>query len=53
MNTTKYFVTKHFVGGLLNGITAEFEQSFPVEVGMVVRKPIGGSPYKVIACRKA
>jgi hypothetical protein len=46
-------VTKLFIGGTLAGLTyaeempADLAASFPV--GRVVKRPIGGSPYRIIA----
>jgi hypothetical protein len=50
---TKYRVTKLFISGALQGLTyvetlpADLAARFPI--GTVVRKPIGGSPYRIIA----
>jgi len=49
MKTTKYLVTKLFIGGLLNGLTIEEETTCCYRVGFVCKNPIGGSPYKIIA----
>lgn len=44
-----YRVTKHFIGGLLAGLTATETTPVRFHVGFVCKHPIGGSPYKVTA----
>ena len=45
-------VTKLFIGGLLDGLTYTFVTSVRFEVGQEVLKPIGGSPYRIIAVER-
>ncbi len=45
----KYKVTRLFIGGILKGLTYTETTSVKFTVGFVCRKPIGGSPYKIIA----
>lgn len=47
-----YIVTIEFIGGTLEGIVMTDEwprRSERPEVGWVCRKPLGGSPYKIVA----
>jgi hypothetical protein len=48
----KFLVTKEFIGGALQGMTIDEECSTEWKVGKVVKKPCGGSPYKIVACRR-
>lgn len=50
--TKTYEITKLFIGGLLEGIEIIERRNYPMEVGLVVANPVGGSPYKVIACQQ-
>lgn len=43
-----YKVTRLFIGGLLKGMTHTGMTDVKFTVGFVCRKPIGGSPYKII-----
>lgn len=52
-NPQIFKVSKLFIGGLLDGITYIETLPFPMPVGLLVRKPCGGSPYKVTACEPA
>lgn len=45
-----YHVTKLFIGGILNGITIVEVTTVPAKTGFVCKSPVGGSPYKIIAC---
>lgn len=45
----KYRVTKHFIGGLLKGLTDTEITPVRFHVGFVCKHPSGGSPYKVTA----
>lgn len=50
MNTArKYQITKLFTAGLLAGITVTERTDVAWKVGQEVRKPVGGSPYKITA----
>lgn len=42
-------VEKKFTGGLLKGMVLSEQTSVKWEVGQEVKKPIGGSPYVIIA----
>lgn len=44
-----YAVTKKFTGGLLAGLTIIEKTNVKFEVGFSCKKPIGGSPYTIIA----
>lgn len=46
----QYKITRFFIGGLLAGLTHTGIYYSPMTVGMVVEKPVGGSPYKIIEC---
>lgn len=48
----KYKITRLFIGGPLEGLTYENEQDWPMKVGLTVKKPLGLSPYKIIACEE-
>lgn len=50
--TKTYEITKLFIGGLLEGLTIVETRSYSMEVGLVVSNPVGGSPYKIIACQQ-
>lgn len=49
MQAKKFTVVKKFVGGILDGI--EYPEQTDVEfvVGWKCEKPIGGSPYVIVA----
>lgn len=49
MQTYKFKITKRFLGGILKGITIEEYTNVKFEPGFVCEKPVGGSPYKIIA----
>lgn len=49
----QYRVTRLFIGGTLAGLTHTTVTSHKVEVGFECRKPIGGSPYRIIAVEVA
>lgn len=44
--------TIRFIGGILKGLEYTEIRSFESTVGKKVLKPIGGSPYIVIACER-
>lgn len=48
-NVPHYRVTREFIGGALKGLTHTGVTSVPFKVGQVVKKPIGGSPYRITA----
>lgn len=48
-NVPLYVVTREFTGGTLKGLTYTEATTVPWEVGKVVKKPIGGSPYRIIS----
>ena len=49
-NNTQFAVTRKFTAGPLAGLTHTGTTNVPMPVGLVVAKPIGGSPYVVVAC---
>ena len=46
-----YEITIEFIGGILEGMThvSTMRCEIPPTVGRVVKKPIGGSPYKIVS----
>lgn len=48
----KYLVTREFVGGVLKGTKVTQLTSVKFEVGFRCDKPIGGSPYVILACEE-
>lgn len=48
-NPDLYKVTRKFIGGTLKGLTHSEVTPVKFKVGQVVKKPIGGSPYKITA----
>lgn len=42
-----YEITKTFTAGILKGVTITEQTTVCWKVGQEVRKPIGGSPYRI------
>jgi hypothetical protein len=45
----KFRIQKHFIGGLLKGATISETTTVRFQVGFVCTKPVGGSPYEILA----
>jgi hypothetical protein len=50
-NPQHYEVTREFIGGTLKGLTHTEITPVKFRVGQVVRKPVAGSPYKIISVK--
>jgi hypothetical protein len=50
-SVTRYIVTKHFIGGLLEGITIQDESPVPFYVGFK-SSGVFGSPFEVLKIEK-
>ena len=51
VKATRYIVTKHFIGGLLNGITIKDESPVSFYVGFK-SSGVFGSPFEVLKTEK-
>lgn len=47
-----YRVTRLFIGGNLVGLTYTEDTDIKFEVGFVCKRPIAGSPYRIIKVEK-
>lgn len=49
MKREKWKIVKLFIGGILEGLTYEEVTTVKFELGEEVKKPVAGSPYRIIS----
>ena len=50
METGLYRIKRLFISGILKGLDYEEVTTVKMKVGKTVKKPCGGSGYKIVSC---